>query len=197
MGCEVVRMVEKWRYDELMRDYMEARAKIVALESQLAQLTAEREVMGKVEIGSDCDEWRNALWKYAWKPVMKFHGDMIREGSDKMKCLDTLRGELHGLIREIIDQCTGVKGFDSKGGIQVTDLVELRKLMRVMELHMNAEMFLSTHREVGHRVTVSVEVYDTKGTSKRGHAATFAEAVTQVKEMMEQTNATQQEAERT
>ena len=67
----------------------------------------------------------------------------------------------------------------------MTDLVELRKLMRVMEHHMNAEMFLSLHREIGHRVTVSVEVYDTKGTSKRGHAATFAEAVEQVNAMME------------
>lgn len=44
---------------------------------------------------------------------------------------------------------------------------------------------LNQHRALGRRVTVSVEVYDTKGTSKRGHAATFAEAVEQVKAMLE------------
>lgn len=67
----------------------------------------------------------------------------------------------------------------------MTDLVELRKLMKAIEKHANADLQLMEYRNAGHRVTVSVEVYDTKGTSKRGHAATFAEAVEQVKAMME------------
>lgn len=47
------------------------------------------------------------------------------------------------------------------------------------------EQLLDQFRDKGQRVTVAVEVYDTKGTSKRGHAATFAEAVAQVKAMLE------------
>lgn len=77
----------------------------------------------------------------------------------------------------------------------MTDLVVLRKLLRVMEQHMNAEMFLIEHRKQFHRVTVSVEVYDTKGTSKRGHAATFAEAVEQVRAMMEKETNSRTETE--
>ena len=44
-----------------------------------------------------------------------------------------------------------------------------------------SEAFLAEQRALGRRVVVSVEVYDTPRTSKRGHAGTLEEAVAQVR----------------
>lgn len=61
----------------------------------------------------------------------------------------------------------------------------VKELESQLAAQASAVEVLETYRAQGKRVTVSVEIYDTKGTSKRGHAATFAEAVEQVRAMME------------
>ena len=52
--------------------------------------------------------------------------------------------------------------------------------------HEYAVGYLAGLAQQGMRVTVAVEVYDTTGTSKRGHAATFYAAVEQVRAMLNQ-----------
>ena len=89
------------------------------------------------------------------------------------------------LRRQIAQQAVSASLAERRYQLLLEVIAKLNVRLEVIEEGLTFERFFTEQSALGRRVTVSVEVYDTKGTSKRGHAATFAEAVEQVNAMME------------